>query len=69
IENLQIEVSESAYGYICELGYDKNYGARPIKRTITREIETPLSRLILNGDYQPGDLIKVDYSNNKLIFS
>jgi ATP-dependent Clp protease ATP-binding subunit ClpB len=41
-------------------GYDPVYGARPLKRLIQQQIESPLARRILHGDFAPGDTIVVD---------
>jgi ATP-dependent Clp protease ATP-binding subunit ClpC len=41
-------------------GYNPAYGARPLRRTVQRMIETPLSRELLKGTYQPGDTVLVD---------
>lgn len=45
---------------IIKLGYDPQYGARPLKRCIQREVETPLAKGILGGDYPPGSTITID---------
>jgi ATP-dependent Clp protease ATP-binding subunit ClpB len=41
-------------------GYDPNYGARPLKRAIQREIETPLAKRILGGEVKGGQTVRVD---------
>jgi ATP-dependent Clp protease ATP-binding subunit ClpB len=41
-------------------GYDPSYGARPLKRAIQKEIETPLARLLLKGDLRDGQTVEVD---------
>jgi len=51
-----------------EVGYDPNYGARPLKRAITKEIETPLGRLILEGKVKDGQEVKVDAGGRGLEF-
>ena len=43
-------LSDAAKRHIVKVGYDPNYGARPLKRTIQKELETPLGRKILAGD-------------------
>ena len=45
----------SAKQWLGELGFDPSYGARPLKRTIQREVETPIAKAILGGKYPPGD--------------
>ncbi len=57
---LQIELSRAAIEQLCEKGYDRNYGARPMKRVFQREIQNPLAVEILTGKYSPGNTIHVD---------
>lgn len=66
---LKLELSENAYDFLAEVGYSPEYGARPLKRTITQEVETPLSDLLLNGKYQSGDIITVDVGLDSLSFN
>jgi ATP-dependent Clp protease ATP-binding subunit ClpB len=58
--DLAIEVSKGARELIGELGWDPQYGARPLKRAIQRYIEDPLSEKILLGEFSRGDEIEVD---------
>ena len=58
-QNMTLEISNSAQMVISEMGYDIRYGARPLKRVITREILNPLSRLILEGAVISGDTVRV----------
>jgi ATP-dependent Clp protease ATP-binding subunit ClpB len=53
---------------LAEVGYDPVYGARPLKRTIQRELETKLAKNILRGDFVDGDTIFVDIANERLSF-
>ncbi|MGH9755280.1 MAG: hypothetical protein ACREA2_21085, partial [Blastocatellia bacterium] len=46
--------------HLVRTGYDPNYGARPLKRAIQREIETPLGRRILKGEVRDGQTVLVD---------
>jgi ATP-dependent Clp protease ATP-binding subunit ClpB len=59
--HIHLELTDAARTYVVEQGYDPAYGARPLKRTIQREIETPLSRLILSGKVRDGQTVRVDY--------
>jgi ATP-dependent Clp protease ATP-binding subunit ClpB len=56
----KLEVSDDTIDYLAHKGYDPAYGARPIKRLITKEIETAIARKIIAGDYMPEDTIKVN---------
>jgi len=59
--NITLELSERAREHLALSGYDANYGARPLKRAIQKEIETPLGRLLLKGDVKDGQTVIVDY--------
>ena len=54
-----LEVDSSARAYLVEAGYDPDFGARPLKRAIQRELQDPLAVKILSGDFHEGDLIHV----------
>jgi ATP-dependent Clp protease ATP-binding subunit ClpB len=57
---LQIEMSRSAIGLLCEKGYDRDFGARPMKRVFQREVQNPLAVEILTGKYTPGSVITAE---------
>jgi ATP-dependent Clp protease ATP-binding subunit ClpB len=59
--HIELELSDAAKTHLVRVGYDPAFGARPLKRAIQKEIETPLSRLILQGDVRDGQSVKVDY--------
>ncbi len=59
-EGLSLQVSDAAVHFLVERGYDEKFGARPLKRTIQRYVEDPLSERILMADFTPGDEIAVD---------
>jgi ATP-dependent Clp protease ATP-binding subunit ClpB len=59
--HMHIELTDAAKEHLVRVGYDPTYGARPLKRTIQREIETPLARLLLQGKVQDGQTVLVDY--------
>ena len=58
--NIEIELTDRARGHLVRSGYDPNYGARPLKRAIQREIETPMARRILGGEVRDGQTVLVD---------
>lgn len=64
----KLEVSEAAREFLAETGYDPDYGARPLKRTIQRELQDPLAIRILNGEFPAGSTIVVDRRADGLIF-
>ena len=66
---LTIAVSDSVKELIASKGFDPVFGARPVKRTIQRLIEDPLSMKILEGEFNEGDTIKADVSDGTIVFS
>jgi ATP-dependent Clp protease ATP-binding subunit ClpB len=64
----QLEVTPAAVEYLTEAGYDPDFGARPLKRAIQRELQDPLALSILSGEFQEGDMIRVDGAPDGLIF-
>lgn len=65
----QLEVTEAAREYLAEVGYDPDYGARPLKRAIQSELQDPLALRILAGEIHEGDLIRVDRGADGLTFT
>ncbi|MGC6482842.1 MAG: ATP-dependent chaperone ClpB [Synechococcus sp.] len=57
---LSLTISEAATDWLANAGYDPVYGARPLKRAIQRELETPIAKAILGGRYSEGDTVAVD---------
>ena len=57
--DLTLDVSDPAREYLAELGWDPQYGARPLKRAIQRHLEDPLAMAVLAGEFLPGDTVKV----------
>jgi ATP-dependent Clp protease ATP-binding subunit ClpB len=64
-----LEVSQAAREFLAEEGYDPAFGARPLKRTIQRELQDPLALKILSGEFHEGDVIEVDRDNTGLVFT
>ena len=60
--NMAIELTAAARALLAERGYDPLLGARPLRRTIQRELEDPLSERMLFGELQPGSIVLVDVS-------
>jgi ATP-dependent Clp protease ATP-binding subunit ClpB len=65
---ITIELTNAAKEYLANRGYDPVYGARPLKRTIQKEIVDPLAVRILNGDFVPGDTVTVDVQSGEIVF-
>lgn len=64
-----LEISEAAREYLAEVGYDPDFGARPLKRAIQRELQDPLALKILAGEFKEGDTIRVDRGQDGLVFT
>lgn len=62
---ITLVLSDAAKRHIVKVGYDPHYGARPLKRTIQKELETPLGRKILSGELQPGATVDVGFDENR----
>jgi ATP-dependent Clp protease ATP-binding subunit ClpB len=67
--NIKLELSDAAKEHLVHVGYDPAYGARPLKRTIQKELETRLGKLILEGKVRDGQTVQVDYDGHKLTFT
>jgi ATP-dependent Clp protease ATP-binding subunit ClpB len=66
--HIRIEMTPAAKELIVTEGYDPNYGARPLKRTIQRRILDPLAVKVLDGHFSDGDTIMVDASRGEIEF-
>ena len=64
---IKIAISDRARHQLIEDGYDVNYGARPLKRLVSRTIETLLARMIIEGKVKPKDTVFVDYKNDQYV--
>jgi ATP-dependent Clp protease ATP-binding subunit ClpB len=65
---ITLELTPAARKLIFETGYDRAYGARPLKRAIQRLVQDPLAIKILNGDVRHGDHVRVETAGNALAF-
>jgi len=62
---LTLQITPALRKRLAEIGYDPQYGARPLKRTIQRLVLDALSRKVLEGTFEPGDVIRADWSRDK----
>jgi ATP-dependent Clp protease ATP-binding subunit ClpB len=67
--DMQLELTDAAIAEIANAGFDAVYGARPLKRAIQSEIENPLAREILAGNFVAKDTVRVDVKSGKFVFS
>ena len=66
---LTIVLTEAAQKWLAGQGFDKDFGARPLKRALQRYVESPLSVRLLRGEFAAGDTIAIDVASNELTFT
>ncbi|MCB1960527.1 MAG: AAA family ATPase, partial [Rhodocyclaceae bacterium] len=64
-----LEITDAAVVAVAEAGFDPVFGARPLKRAIQERIENPLAKAILEGQFGPRDVIRVDADRGQMLFS
>ncbi|MCD6358630.1 MAG: AAA family ATPase, partial [Dehalococcoidia bacterium] len=64
-KELQLEITDAAKDFLVENGFDQNLGARPMRRFVQDVIENPLSEKWLGGEFQMGDIVNIDVSQDK----
>lgn len=64
-KEITLKLDKKAKEFLIEEGYDPNYGARPMRRTVERHIEDPLAEHLLRGDVTAGQLVKVTHKKNE----
>ena len=67
--NLTITLTHAARNYFVENGYDEYYGARPLKRLVSRELETVLAKQLIENSVKPNAKLEVDYQDDKIIIN
>ncbi len=67
-QQVSLQLTKEARELLANEGYNPVYGARPLRRTVQRLIETPLSRELLKGNFRAGDTIQIDVENGRLVF-
>ncbi len=63
-----LRITENALKYLIEQGYNPEYGARPLRRLIEQQIEDRIVEEILNGNINKGDIVRIAFKNNELVF-
>ena len=66
---VEVELTDAAKELIGNLGYDPTYGARPLKRVIQKQLVDKLALKLLEGEFGPGDTVKVDAADGELVFA
>ncbi|MFJ6658317.1 ATP-dependent Clp protease ATP-binding subunit [Streptomyces sp. NPDC091377] len=67
-QDIAVGFTPAAVDWLSRQGYQPEYGARPLRRTIQREVDNQLSRLLLNGEVREGSQVTVDVSDGRLTF-
>jgi ATP-dependent Clp protease ATP-binding subunit ClpC len=68
-QEVTMQVTEAAIDWLADRGYQPEFGARPLRRTIQRELDNQLSRMLLDGQIKPGQTVRVDVRDGKLAFT
>lgn len=68
-QKIDLETTEEVKELLTKEGYDPNFGARPLRRTIERLIENPISEKLLAGEFKEGDCMLIKVKDGKIIFS
>ncbi|KAF6002276.1 Heat shock protein [Cyanidiococcus yangmingshanensis] len=64
---IRLEAGEAALDFLAQVGYDPVFGARPLRRAVQRELETPLAKGILSGSIKDGQTVVADIENERLV--
>lgn len=67
-QDIELRLSEEAAHWLAENGYDPIFGARPLMRFITRELETPLAKALISGEIYPNSIVTVELEDDHLTF-
>ena len=62
-KNIKIKLTDKARDYLVDIGYDVNYGARPLKRVVSRTVENMIAEKIIMGEIKYGETVTFDYDN------
>ena len=67
---LAVELTDAARVWLAKVGFDQNFGARPLRRALQKYVESPLSVSLLSGEFHAGDNVVVDFDSdqNKIVF-
>ncbi|MFD3701877.1 ATP-dependent Clp protease ATP-binding subunit [Nocardia sp. NPDC058658] len=66
-QDVELDITQSAVDWLSERGFQPEFGARPLRRTVQRELDNRISRLLLDGGLEPGGTVKVDTAGDDLV--
>ncbi|MFC9875771.1 ATP-dependent Clp protease ATP-binding subunit [Nocardia salmonicida] len=66
-QDIELEISQSAVDWLGKRGFQPEFGARPLRRTVQKELDNRVSRLLLDGGLEPGGTVKVDTADDDLV--
>jgi ATP-dependent Clp protease ATP-binding subunit ClpB len=67
--HIDLTLTDRAKEHLIQVGYDAAYGARPLKRAIQKEVETPLARMLVAGEVRDGKRVRLDLDAGSLVFA
>jgi ATP-dependent Clp protease ATP-binding subunit ClpC len=67
-QNIELDLTQEAKDFLIEKGFDRNFGARPLKRTIQRFLEDPMAEEIIRGTFKKGGKVKITAKVDHLVF-
>jgi len=67
-QDVVVHFTQPAVDWLADHGYEPDFGARPMRRTIQREVDNPLSRMLLDGEIASGQELTVDVRDGRLVF-
>jgi ATP-dependent Clp protease ATP-binding subunit ClpA len=68
-QTIALDLTDGARDFLAREGYNPDFGARPLRRLIQREVENRLAKMVLGGELRPGQVAVVDYKNGNLTFT
>jgi ATP-dependent Clp protease ATP-binding subunit ClpC len=68
-QGMDLEITDAAREHLAETGYDPAFGARPLRRLITRVLANPIANRILKGEFGPGDTVEADFADGELVLN
>ncbi|NLT45969.1 MAG: ATP-dependent Clp protease ATP-binding subunit [Thermotogaceae bacterium] len=66
-QRISVEISQEALGYLAKEGYDREYGARPVRRLIEKSVEGPIADMIIDGSLEEGMKVIIDSDNSEIL--